>query len=181
MNKGTIETLKKGEILLVSARKIKGTKVELEFAQVVETESARPQSIIGLLNRSDDRFNQVRPIHAWISAEPKDATEMLGIDFSSLTEEGQSMELNVLNPTIAGQTLNLQITETTKGSEYDVANMETTAKRAGKDGDYILTTNGEFIYRKVTVVTGQPKHFVFGETQRYTPTLDQTVADALKA
>ena len=72
----------------------------------------------------------------------------------------------ILNPEIAGEPLNIQITETTEGSDYDVKNFETRAKRAGKGGDFITTADGEFIYMKSTVVRGEAQHVFIKDTQR---------------
>jgi hypothetical protein len=87
------------------------------------------------------------------------------------------------NPKIAGddRELNIQITETTEGSEYDVQNFETRAKRAGKDGDFILF-NGMYIYVRTTVVTGEPKHKTFENTTRQETgnSASSAIADALK-
>ncbi len=40
------------------------------------------------------------------------------------------------------------------------------AKRAGKDGDFILSPEGSFIYVKSTVVTGESKHVFIANTIR---------------
>jgi hypothetical protein len=163
----TIENLNGKDILITEARRVEGGKVQLAFAQKVENPEARPSSIVGLLNASDERFTQSgKPRYAWIAGTSQDIQKMLGIDVSDLTEVGQTKELNVLNPTINGQALNIQITETTEGSEYDLANIETRAKRAGKDGDYIKTEDGRFIFVKATVVTGEPKHVFIKNTMR---------------
>jgi hypothetical protein len=75
--------------------------------------------------------------------------------------------------------LNIQITETTEGSDYDVANFEVRAKRAGKDGDFI-TKNGMYIYVRTTVVAGEAKHTMMADTER-TPSTNTTalISDAL--
>ena len=43
------------------------------------------------------------------------------------------------------------VTETTEPTEYQQTNIETSAKRAGKDGDYI-THQGAYIFSNVSVV-----------------------------
>ena len=162
-----VENLEMGECLLVSARKVNGGKVQLAFAQKIKNSAARPASIVGLLNASDDRFTQTgKPRYAWISVEPSDASEKLGLDFSSLKEVGDTMDINKLNPSIDGQPLNIQITETTEGTEWEVANLETAAKRAGTDGEFILTNDGHYIFMHSTVVLGEPQHYFFENTQR---------------
>ncbi len=169
----------RNDLTLVSARKINGTKIELEFTQAVITGEERPTNILGLLNASDERFSQVGNLsHAWLSAEPQDATALFGVDFSSLKELGDKMELNIVNPTINDQELNMQIIETTNGNEYEVANMDKSAKRTGKGGAFILTEEGFIIYRRATIVIGEAKHFVFKNTKRHLPAIDSAVLAA---
>jgi hypothetical protein len=164
----TVENLEGKEMLLVSAKKVNGGKIQLEFAQHISNPNARPSSIVGLLNESDDRFNNAQggPRRAWLAGEVSDIQGKLGIDLSSLVNVGDSKELNVLNPTIKGMALNIQITETTEGTEYDVQNFESRAKRAGKDGLFITTMKGEYIYTRTTVVLGEAKHTFINETKR---------------
>ena len=180
----TVENLEQGEMLLASARKVNGGKVQLTFAQKIKNPNVRPASIVGLLNASDDRFSQSgKPRYAWLSAEPGDAGKLFGLDFSELSDVGDVMEINKLNPEIGGQKLNIQITETTDGNEYEVANFESTAKKAGADGDYILTKDGKYIYTRSTVVTGEPQHVFIAETVRSSSyasgSTDQAIADAI--
>ena len=165
MNK--LEELKGSDMLLVSAKKVKGGKIQLCFAQKVDNPESRPSSIAGLLNKSDERFTQSgKPRYAWISGEAADIQAQLGVDVSGLTEVGAEMEIGQLNPSIEGQKLNIQITETTEGSAYDVENFATRAKRAGKDGPFICTADGEYIYVKATVVAHEAKHSFFADTER---------------
>ena len=157
-------------LTLVSARKVKGSKIELEFTQEVQTGEERATSLLSLLNASDERFIQSNKLtHCWLSAEPNDASAMFGIDFSELTELGDSMELSHVVAKIQDKDVNIQIIESTDGTEYEIANMDKSAKRAGKDGAFILTAEGAFIYRRATIVLGEPKHFVFENTVRHIP------------
>jgi hypothetical protein len=153
------------KLTLVSAKGVKGGKVQLTFSQIVET-GKTVTSLTSLLNASDERFNQQKPRLSWISAEPTDVQKLFGIDVSGLTE-GAELEINMVDPRIIGddRPLNIRVTETTKGSDYDVANFETRAKRAGKDGDFILH-NGMYIYVKTDVVPGEPNHVIYSETTR---------------
>jgi len=170
METKTLDQLVKGEILLVNAKKINGGKISLEFAQLVDLPN-QSKSILGLLNKSDERFNVARPRHAWESAVASDASELFGIDFTELenAEVGSIMELNILNPTIQGQSLNIEIRETTVPTAYQAENPEVTAKRAGQDGEFIVTQNGEFIYSSERIVMGAPNHQLIGNTKRYNP------------
>jgi hypothetical protein len=174
--------LKSGEMMLVSAKGVNGGKVQLTFAQVVET-GANPTNVISLLNASDDRFAQQRPSFAWISGEPVDIQTQFGIDVSGLAV-GDVLEIGMLNPSINGNPLNIVITETTEGNEWEVANFEKCAKRAGKDGDYILK-DGMYIYRRTSLKLGavsKDDHKIFTDTTRQsTVSGASAIADALGA
>jgi hypothetical protein len=168
-------------IVLESAKGVKGGKVQLTFSQIVNT-GKTSTSILGLLNESDERFNQQKPRYAWMTAEPKDINKYFGIDVSGLGE-GEVLEIGAVDPRMSGidAPLNIQIVETTEGSDYDVQNFETRAKRAGKDGDFILY-NGMYIYVRTTVVAGEPKHKTFENTTRQETgnSASSAIADALK-
>lgn len=173
----------RNEVTLISARKINGSKIELEFTQVVEIGEARQISLLSLLNASDERFTQNgKARHCWLSAEPGDATALTGIDFSELVELGDSMELDMVMPLIQGKEVNIQVVETTNGNDWEVANLEKSAKRAGKDGDFILSPEGAFIFTRTTIVLGSPRHKVIANTIRSSEELDinTEVKSALK-
>jgi hypothetical protein len=167
-------------LVLESAKGVKGGKVQLTFSQIVETGKA-PQSILGILNASDERFNQSKPRYAWLTAEPVDVNKSFGIDVSAL-QEGEELIINMVDPRINGvdKPLNIQITETTEGNQYEVANFEKTAKRAGKDGDFI-TSNGLYIYQRLTVVPGTPVHKLIENTERKAVDTSSAIANALDA
>jgi hypothetical protein len=161
-----LKTIIMNKIVLESAKGVKGNKVQLTFSQVVSTGKSS-NNILGLLNASDDRFNQAKPRFAWLSGEKADITAQFNIDVTNLAE-GEELIINQEDPRLAGapdMPLNIQIVETTKGTEYDVANFETRAKRAGKDGNFILH-NGLYIYSRSLVVTGEAKHVILEGTTR---------------
>lgn len=172
--------LKSGEMMLVSAKGVNGGKVQLTFAQIVET-GANPTNVVSLLNASDDRFAQQRPSFAWISGEPADIQTEFGIDVSGLAV-GEVLEIGMKNPTIKDQPLNIIISETTEGNEWEVANFEKAAKRAGKDGDYILK-DGMYIYRRTSLKLGavsKDDHKIFTDTTRSSSvSTASAIADAL--
>ena len=159
-------------LVLESAKGVRNGKIQLCFSQIVETGRTN-SSVLGLLNASDERFAQQKPRYAWMTAEPADVLVQFGIDVSGLAE-GDVLEIGMVDPRLASNpdvALNLQIVETTEGSEYDVANFETRAKRAGKDGDFILS-EGKYIYVNTTIVAGQPNHKIFTETTRESKATD---------
>jgi len=155
----TVENLLPGEVLLVAAKRVKGGKVQLEFAEIINGVSGKPQGIAGLLNASDDRFTGGGARRAWEAGMPSDIEKVFGVKVSDLTEEGATKEFNILNPAINGQRVSIQINETTDGNEYELANYEARAKRMGKDGAYILH-EGKYIFSRTKVVLGKAQHTI---------------------
>lgn len=167
--------LKPGQVMLVSAKGVANGKVSLEFAQIVDT-GKRALDLTSLINESDERFNQTKPRRSWMTGTKESIAKYFpGINVSGLAE-GSILEIGQLNPEIEGKPLNLQIVETIKGSDYDHANIDTKAKRAGKDGDFIMK-DGNYIFTKVSVVVGEPKHFSFSADE----TTRDAAGDASKA
>lgn len=168
INSGSLTSLQAGETLLVQARKVAGGKIQLEFAEVLKTES-KPANLLGLLNASDSRFSSGQGARrAWMTAEPADSSRLFGIDFTdnnpdwAVDQNGKEiLELNVLNPviTFGNETvaLKVQVVETVKPTEYQLANLETSAKRRGKDGEYI-SHKGMYVFANTTVVLKQANH-----------------------
>lgn len=153
-------------IILESAKGVKNGKVQLCFSQVIETAKSGT-NVLGLLNASDERFNQSKPRYAWMTAEIADVKAQFGIDLGNMAQ-GDVVEIGAVDPrltTYPDTSLNIQIVETTEGSEYDVQNFETRAKRAGKDGDFIMK-DGLYIYVNTSVVLGEPKHVIITDTER---------------
>ena len=172
------------KLILESAKGVKNGKVQLCFSQIVNT-GKQPTNVLGLLNKSDDRFNQQKPRYAWMTGEVEDIKAQFDIDLSGLAE-GDVLEIGAEDPRLAAYPdvpLNIKITETTEGSEYDVANFETRAKRAGKDGDFIMKDD-MYIYVRTSVVLGEVKpedHDIFEGTTRKAAgsSAASAIADAL--
>ena len=167
INSGSLQGLQAGQTLLVSARKVAGNKVQLEFAEIVRTQSTAA-SPLALFNKSDDRFSQGGARRAWLTAEPKDASAYLSIDVTdsnpNWTVDSMGREvisLNILNPVanIAGEQipLKLEVVETTTPTEYQAANLETAAKRRGKDGAFI-THKGMYIFANTRIAFHKANH-----------------------
>ena len=154
------------KIVLESAKGVKNGKVMLTFSQLVKTGTSS-SSVLGVLNASDERFNKQKPRYAWVTGQKADIEAQFGISLEGLAE-GDILEIGQVDPKLSSApelSLNIQITETVEGSDYDVANFETRAKRAGKDGDFIMN-EGLYIYVKSNVVTGEAQHKIFSETTR---------------
>ena len=152
----TVDTLVPGETLLVSAKGVKGGKISLEFAEIIRNPNAQASNpLVAAFNASDSRFSS-RARRAWMSGEKSDIERLLGIQLSSL-EQGSIKELNILSPKVNGAELSVQITETVTPDDYQKDNIETTAKKAGADGDFIMS-NGKHIFSNTTVVAGDVNH-----------------------
>ena len=163
LNTGKIEDLQPGECLLIDARKVKNGKIQLHFAERISN-GDRPMSALTILNASDPRFSSGAR-RAWATAEVADAAERFNINFGDdgdwyvgqdkKGEEVELLDLNILNPFIDVNgnkfTFRVQVSETINANEWQAENLERTAKRKGKDGDYI-THNGDYIFSNTTVV-----------------------------
>ena len=154
LNSGSLDTLKTGETLLISARQINNGKISLEFAEKI-TAKDRPVSALTVLNASDDRFSSGAR-RGWATAEPIDASKAFDVNFGDdgewySSDRGEMMDLDILNPTFDGTRFRVQITESTEPTEWQAENVERAAKRAGKDGDYI-THEGDYIFSNSDIV-----------------------------
>jgi hypothetical protein len=154
LSTGSIETLQKGQTLLVNARKVNGDKLQLEFAEIVKVND-RGENVLSILNKSDDRFSS-NARRAWVTAEPSDATESFGVSFGPdaawyASEKGEMLELNILNPMIKNIRCRVLVSETTEATDWQQTNLEKSAKRKGKEGDYI-THGGDYIFSNTEVV-----------------------------
>ena len=171
INSGDLKTLKAGETLLVQAIATSTDKIQLEFAEVIQ-ETARGTNILAMFNASDDRFAQ-KARRAWMTVQAADAEKLLNLPEGTLTGDEGWVEttvgrgttktvrpLNVLNPTVDGNRLVIQIVETTSPTEWQALNIETAAKRRGKDGAFI-THNGKYIFSNETVVFASQRNHTF--------------------
>ena len=154
INSGSVDKLKKGETLLVNARKVSNDKLHLEFAEIINA-TTKPMSALGLLNKSDERFSSSAR-RCWLTAEPADAADVFGVNFGSdaaweMTPKGEVLELNILNPSHLGERFRVIVQETTEPTEWQAENLEKAAKRKGKDGGYI-THNGDYIFSNTDVI-----------------------------
>ena len=167
INSGSLQGLQAGQTLLLQARKVNGGKIQLEFAEIVKTQSnaANP---LALFNKSDDRFSQGNGARrAWLTAEAKDASIYLNINLMDdadwdVDQMGREiLPLNIINPiaVINGEAfpLKVQVEETVTPTEWQASNIETAAKRRGKDGDFI-THKGMYIFANTRVVFNKANH-----------------------
>ena len=154
LNTGSVDTLQKGQTLLVNARQVANNKIQLEFAEILSAKS-NYENVLSILNKSDDRFSS-NARRSWQTAEAQDAQDALGLNFGPDapwydSKKGKMLDLDVLNPTINGKRCRIIVQETLEGTEWQTNNVEKAAKRKGKEGDFI-THNGNYIFSNTDVV-----------------------------
>ena len=167
INSGSLQGLQVGQTLLLQARKVNGGKIQLEFAEIVKTQSnaANP---LALFNKSDDRFSQGNGARrAWLTAEAKDASVYLNINLMDdadweVDQMGREiLPLNVINPVahINGEAfpMKVEVFETVTPTEWQANNIETAAKRRGKDGAY-CTHKGLHIFSNAFIAFNKANH-----------------------
>ena len=163
LHSGDLNTLKLGQTLLTRFRKIEGGFVQMELAEVKE--GSRGLSAAFVFNQSDKRFSRNSARRAWQPATPADVQSALGISVGDdqaweMDDMGNEiLVVNILNPVASfeGQEfpLRVQIVETTEPTEWQRANINSTAKRKGRDGEFILH-NGEYIFTRSSIVFNEP-------------------------
>ena len=163
LHSGDLTTLKLGQTLLTRFRKIEGGFVQMELAEVKE--GSRGLSAAFVFNQSDNRFSRNSARRAWQPATPADVEKTLGISVGDdqaweMDDMGNEiLTVNVLNPVASfeGQEfpLRVQIVETTEPTDWQRANLNTSAKRKGRDGDFILH-NGDYIFTRSAIVFNEP-------------------------
>lgn len=173
INTGNIEFLSPNQVLLTQAIKVAGGKIQLEFAEVItDNTNLNP---LALFNKSDDRFSGGRARRAWLTAEPSDAGQLLGIklDDSQPWKLGDNnkmvLPLNILNPVanIGGVEYNLrvEIVETTTPTQWQMENIERAAKRRGANGDFI-THQGKYIFVNSRIAFNKANHVFLTPDER---------------
>ena len=170
----TAAELAPGEVILESARQLDGGKVNICVATRLVGGRV---NLLALLNKSDSRFEGGSGIRrAWMVGEKSDIEQLFGIKLSDnlSTDKMNPTMINLLNPEVVGQPVSIEIVErTTSQIQAEIAasnsdskkeslnwlldNQETTAKRAGKDGDFLMK-DGENIFSTTEVVAHAPKH-----------------------
>ena len=163
LHSGDLNTLKLGQTLLTRFRKIEGGFVQMELAEVKE--GSRGLSAAFVFNQSDNRFSRNSARRAWQPATPADVQSALGISVGDdqaweMDEMGNEiLTVNILNPVASfeGQEfpLRVQIVETTEPTDWQRANINTAAKRKGRDGEFILH-DGEYIFTRSSIVFNEP-------------------------
>lgn len=147
-----------GDVAITRVRKVSNGKIEVEFAEKMQREQSNSTlNVLSLLNAGDPAFEQ-KARRAWVIGTTDNVAKLFNLDEAALValEEGNSVEVFIKNPSIeiSGIKYNYKVVieETTEPTEYQLANIQTSAKKRGKDGDFI-TSNGKYIFSN-TVVRG---------------------------
>jgi hypothetical protein len=152
-----LSKLSMGDVAILSVRKVTNGKISIEFAEKMQREANNSTlNVLSLLNAGDPAFEQ-KARRAWVIGTADNVAKLFNLDEATLValEEGASLEVFIKNPSIevSGIKYNYKvvINETTEANEYQKANVETTAKRRGVNGEFI-TSNGQYIFSNTTVV-----------------------------
>ena len=153
------EDLKKGQTLLTNVKKVAGGKFQIEIAELIENPN-QTVNVAALLNAGDSRFdvNAPKARRAWQSAT-NEGLLLLGVNIDKLNfianSEGKEIaEVNILNPSIAGMRLHVQL------EDSFVASYETQEPKQtnGKNGVKFFMKDGKHIYQNTKIVAGEPVH-----------------------
>lgn len=176
------DQLKKGQTLLTSVRKVSGGKFQIEIAELVENPSSRP-NVAALLNAGDDRFSAIaaKPRRAWQSATPEGLIA-IGIDVTSLkftlVEGKEIAEVNMLNPTLAGERLHVRLVDSMEPSYVGQTPKQVTNS---KGETTFFMKDGKNIYQSTQIVAGEPVHAIINSDERVNAGVVTPTADAKSA
>jgi hypothetical protein len=147
-----------GDVAIVRIKKVSNGKIELEFAEKMQKEQSNSTlNVLSLLNAGDPAFEQ-KARRAWVIGTADNVAKLFNLDETALTSlgEGETIDVFIKNPSIevSGVKYNYKVVieETTEPTEFQLANIQKSAKKRGKDGDFI-THNGKYIFSN-TVVRG---------------------------
>ncbi len=185
----TIGTLVLGQVLLATARRVEGGKVQLEFAEIIVNPKSQT-NVLAELNADDDRFKASKKgaRRAYLTASPAMAEAHFGIKIAGLPEDGSKKEFNILNPELKGAALRMQVSEKFEGSEYEMANQQKTAKQYTDNKGVVkyFVKDGKLIFSETTMVANEPKHRIIESDsqmswEEYTNSKVESVSAALNA
>jgi len=142
-------------------------KIRLEVKQEVVMPGA---NLLSILNKSDIRFTGSKPLVTWITGEVKDILTVYP-KLKSFVEQCVSAKeiVNITTDVFTdydGKIFNLQINEGHIASVWQSENLEKAAKRAGQDGDFIVSEDNFLIFRSISVIEGLAKHNIVQNTSR---------------
>ena len=141
VNTGSLTTLKSGEVLAVSARKVANGKISIEIGEILTESSNSGTNLIKMANKGDDRFTGGGARRAWLTGTP----------------EGLSIETPI---GVEQHAICVQVTETTTPNEWQALNFETAAKRRGANGS-ICQHKGKAIFANTDVALASQRTNTF--------------------
>jgi len=163
LNSGDLKSLKLGQTLLTRFRKVANGFISVELAEVKEGNSGVSAAYV--FNKSNSKFTRNSARRAWQNGSAEDLESALGVSLGDdagwiLDENGNEiLTVNILNPVVSfeGQDfpMRVQIVESIEADDYRASRVETTAKRKGRDGDFILH-NGDYIFTYASIVFTEP-------------------------
>lgn len=176
--------LPKGKVLAVRMKHVNGGKIQIEFAQRIDSPSGGAVNLLGAFNASDDRFSNRGPRRVWLSVQPTELESLLGLTLADDTPHADIIkEFNSI--VVGGQTLTpaIQITEIKEGdlNERMSAAKENYLKRAGKDGNYFYASDDNQRVAQVLSLVGltegqTPNHTYIEGSFKSAPTLSNVAA-----
>jgi len=167
MNKQNVSlaTLILGQVLLVSLRKVEGGKCQLDIAENIDNH--KRSNVLGMLNADDDRFNntKAKARRTFTTASPAMVEKYFGVKASEIAKLGEDdvMELNILNPTIEGKALRIEVKESHRATPWQAENLAKAAKQFTnvKTGEtFYFTKGGKCIFSSPKVVDREPIHTI---------------------
>lgn len=168
LNSGSLDTLKSGQTLLQSIRKVDNGKYQLTLIERVSTSSndvvvGDEEMIDGLaeLNYGDDRFSNTSDYYAWPTVSAEGINRILGGGFDVNAQEfetyttksgavAERVMTNVLNPvsesdgSTSGKRMRVRLMESTTPTEWQSKNG---GYKINPQTNEPLTKDGKFIYR----------------------------------
>lgn len=149
-----LKNLPKGQVGIVRARHVNGDKIQIEFAQKLDSPTTN-RNAVSIFNASDARFSQNGPRRAWVSATAIDAMRIANI---SITDEESHKEILKPMGSFNGNSFSLQITEKLESelNENQKNNLNNYLKRAGKEGSFFHAENGERVAQIIDLVIVEP-------------------------
>lgn len=171
--------------MLVNVKKTSTGKWHLELAEKLENGS-QSINVLSLLNKNDDRFKRGGARRAWAPVDAEQLVEYFGFTQAELDQlpADEAFYCCIANPKIINDDTEIEfrikIVETIEGTEYQNENIDTQAKRSGKEGQ-ILTSEGFPIFSNTYVVgclAGELPEHVLLKADQSTSSVKARVASA---
>lgn len=171
---------------IVSIRKVANEGFQAEMEGLVQRPGAI--NVLAYLNKGDARFNNGNTRKVWFPVTILTLQEDFQLNDATISklqalEQGEKLEVNIENPTIAGEELAIQVNETIVADPYQRQHMAKTAKQLNIDEKvakskikttfdlskylgqvgYFLTEEGDFIYSRTQVTIKSQINHTFVE------------------